>query len=182
MKKERFYLFLIFLLAFFLRVYQLGNLPHTFHEDEVLSGFIEKFVNSNIAKKDFENLKEVYYEIKNGDEREFNFAKNLYDEVKRIYDSMDSNFNFPVIQNKEEKSVENAIEKIYDLRGTPCPLNYVKAKLKLEELEINDILEIYLDEGDPIKNVPVSLKNDGQEILEIKKEENFYKVKVKKKC
>ena len=152
------------------------------NEDEVLSGFIEKFVNSNIAKKDFENLKEVYYEIKNGDEREFNFTKNLYDEVKRIYDSMDSNFNFPVIQNKEEKSVENAIEKIYDLRGTPCPLNYVKAKLKLEELEINDILEIYLDEGDPIKNVPVSLKNDGQEILEIKKEENFYKVKVKKKC
>ena len=68
------------------------------------------------------------------------------------------------------------------MRGTPCPLNYVKAKLKLEELEINDILEIYLDEGDPIKNVPVSLKNDGQEILEIKKEENFYKVKVKKKC
>jgi 4-amino-4-deoxy-L-arabinose transferase-like glycosyltransferase len=47
MKKERFYLFLIFLLAFFLRVYQLGNLPHTFHEDEVLSGYVGSYLIRN---------------------------------------------------------------------------------------------------------------------------------------
>jgi len=40
-------LFLIFLLALFLRLYHLGNLPSTFHEDEVLSGYLGRFIFSN---------------------------------------------------------------------------------------------------------------------------------------
>ena len=47
MKKGRFFLILIFLLAFFLRIYQLGNLPHTFHEDEVLSGYVGSYLIRN---------------------------------------------------------------------------------------------------------------------------------------
>ncbi|OGX11299.1 MAG: hypothetical protein A2Y42_04270 [Omnitrophica WOR_2 bacterium GWB2_45_9] len=59
-------------------------------------------------------------------------------------------------------------------------MNYVQAKLYLENIKIGDIVEICLDEGEPIQNVPVSLKNDGQEILGIKRTENYYKVRVKK--
>lgn len=54
---------------------------------------------------------------------------------------------------------------VYDLRGVACPLNYVKTKLKLEMMDAGERLEVWLDAGEPIKNVPVSLKNDGHKLL-----------------
>ena len=54
---------------------------------------------------------------------------------------------------------------VYDLRGVACPLNYVKTKLKLEMMDAGDQLEVWLDAGEPIKNVPMSLRNDGHKIL-----------------
>jgi sulfite reductase (ferredoxin) len=54
---------------------------------------------------------------------------------------------------------------VYDLRGVACPLNYVKTKLKLEMMDAGERLEVWLDAGEPIKNVPMSLKNDGHRLL-----------------
>ncbi|MBI4401789.1 MAG: sulfurtransferase TusA family protein [Nitrospirae bacterium] len=54
---------------------------------------------------------------------------------------------------------------VFDLRGVMCPLNYVKTKLKLEMMDAGERLEVWLDAGDPIKNVPMSLRNDGHTIL-----------------
>ena len=54
---------------------------------------------------------------------------------------------------------------VYDLRGVACPMNYVKTKLKLEMMDAGEQLEVWLDAGEPIKNVPMSLKNDGHKIL-----------------
>lgn len=47
MKKYKFLLVLIFLLALFLRLFRLGSLPHTFHEDEVLSGYVGRYILQN---------------------------------------------------------------------------------------------------------------------------------------
>ncbi|MGB9768983.1 sulfurtransferase TusA family protein [Dictyoglomus turgidum] len=65
-------------------------------------------------------------------------------------------------------------------KGIPCPINYVKAKLFLENLNVGDMVEIFLDDGEPIGNVPRSLENNGQEILEIKRVNNYFSIKVKK--
>ncbi len=73
------------------------------------------------------------------------------------------------------------IDKIIDLRGLSCPLNYVKAKLKLEEMEVGQVLAIFLDDGEPILSVPRSIKEDGHKILEIKQVEDYFKVLVKKR-
>jgi len=54
---------------------------------------------------------------------------------------------------------------VYDLRGVACPMNYVKTKLKLEMMEAGERLEVWLDAGEPITNVPMSLKNDGHKVL-----------------
>ena len=72
---------------------------------------------------------------------------------------------------------------VYDLRGVACPLNYVKTKLKLEMMDAGEKLEVWLDAGEPIKNVPMSLKNDGhvvhlQEALE--PEAAHYRILVEK--
>ncbi len=52
-----------------------------------------------------------------------------------------------------------------DLRGTPCPLNWVKAKLRLETMAPGQLLEILLDDGDPIRNVPRSVKAEGHRVV-----------------
>ncbi len=72
---------------------------------------------------------------------------------------------------------------VYDLRGVACPLNYVKTKLKLEMMDAGEQLEVWLDAGEPIKNVPMSLKNDGHKILlqeALEPEAAHYRVLVEK--
>ena len=67
-----------------------------------------------------------------------------------------------------------------DLRGVMCPINYVKTKLKLELMEPGELLEVWLDAGDPIRNVPMSLRNDGQKVLSEVPTDAFFKVTVEK--
>ncbi len=72
---------------------------------------------------------------------------------------------------------------VYDLRGVMCPMNYVKTKLKMEMMDDGEQLEVWLDAGDPIKNVPMSLRNDGHKILAeeaLDADQQHYKILVEK--
>jgi tRNA 2-thiouridine synthesizing protein A len=51
-----------------------------------------------------------------------------------------------------------------DLTGTPCPLNWVKAKLALEEMDAGETIVLLLDPGEPIDSVPRSAREDGHEV------------------
>jgi TusA-related sulfurtransferase len=55
-------------------------------------------------------------------------------------------------------------EATLDLRGTRCPLNYVKTRLQLERMAVGQSLEVWLDLGEPVEQVPRSLAMDGQEV------------------
>ncbi|TAN63281.1 sulfurtransferase TusA family protein [bacterium] len=67
-----------------------------------------------------------------------------------------------------------------DLRGVMCPINFVKTKLKLESMDAGEVLEIVLDSGEPIQNVPKSIKDEGHKIVEVKKEDGFFRLKIQK--
>ncbi len=67
-----------------------------------------------------------------------------------------------------------------DLRGVLCPINFVKTKLKLDAMEPGEILEVSLDSGEPIQNVPKSIKEEGHKILEVTREEGFFRLKIQK--
>lgn len=54
-----------------------------------------------------------------------------------------------------------------DLSGVKCPINFVKTKLKLEEMESGQLLEVVVDDGEPIRSVPKSLKDEGHKILKV---------------
>lgn len=55
-----------------------------------------------------------------------------------------------------------------DLRGISCPTNFVKVKLALEDLDNGQQVEVLLDDGEPVKNVPRSLKAEGHKLLGLK--------------
>ncbi len=65
-----------------------------------------------------------------------------------------------------------------DLRGVLCPMNFVKTKLKLESMESGELLEVVLDSGEPIQNVPKSVKEEGHKIVEVKKEDDHFRLKI----
>lgn len=54
--------------------------------------------------------------------------------------------------------------KTVDLRGVSCPTNFVKAKLELELVDTGTTVEFLLDDGEPVKNVPRSLKAEGHKL------------------
>jgi TusA-related sulfurtransferase len=67
-----------------------------------------------------------------------------------------------------------------DLRGTPCPLNFVRTKLLLERMSPNSWLEVWLDPGEPIEQVPDSLVMDGYELATIEDRQGFFVLKVRR--
>ncbi|MDB4650994.1 sulfurtransferase TusA family protein [Synechococcus sp. AH-551-E05] len=52
-----------------------------------------------------------------------------------------------------------------DLRGTPCPVNYVRCKLTLERMHPGDQLEVDLDRGEPEEMVVSGLRDAGHHVV-----------------
>ena len=52
-----------------------------------------------------------------------------------------------------------------NLRGVGCPMNLVKTKVAFSKMKPGQILELILDDGPPINNVPRSVIREGHEIL-----------------
>ena len=67
-----------------------------------------------------------------------------------------------------------------DLRGVICPYNFVKTKLKLETLETGALLTVFLDDGEPIRNVPISITNEGHQVLNQEKVGDHFRVVIQK--
>ncbi len=59
------------------------------------------------------------------------------------------------------------IDDTIDITDVVCPTTFVKAKVALEELEEGQILSIRLNDGEPVQNVPRSIKEEGHEILKL---------------
>jgi tRNA 2-thiouridine synthesizing protein A len=72
------------------------------------------------------------------------------------------------------------MNKTIDLRGVSCPTNFVKAKLALEMVDAGETVELLLDGGEPVKNVPRALKHEGHKIKSLKEMNDFYTLTVEK--
>ncbi|HEY9727503.1 MAG TPA: sulfurtransferase TusA family protein [Chroococcales cyanobacterium] len=66
-----------------------------------------------------------------------------------------------------------------DLRGTPCPLNFVRTKLRLEQMTPGTLLEVWLDPGEPIEQVPDSLTMAGYPIEAVEDRTDYFALKVR---
>lgn len=54
---------------------------------------------------------------------------------------------------------------VKNCRGIGCPMNMVYTKVALSKLQSGEILELILDDGPPISNVPGSVQKEGHTIL-----------------
>ena len=62
------------------------------------------------------------------------------------------------------------MNKYIDLRGTPCPINFVRCRLEIDRLDDNENLQVDLDRGEPERMVLSSLKEQGHRIKVLLKE------------
>lgn len=59
------------------------------------------------------------------------------------------------------------VDDIVDVTDVVCPVTFVKAKVAIEELDDGQILAVHLNDGEPVQNVPRSLKDEGHQILKL---------------
>ncbi|AFY77631.1 MAG: sulfurtransferase TusA family protein [Hydrococcus sp. C42_A2020_068] len=71
-------------------------------------------------------------------------------------------------------------DSLLDLRDTPCPINFIRTKLKLEQMSPGSLLEVWLDPGEPIEQVPDSLAMEGYKIEAIENRSEFFALKVRR--
>ncbi len=58
-------------------------------------------------------------------------------------------------------------EHFLDITDLVCPMTFVHTKLLIERIPKGAIAEIRLNAGEPLKNVPRSLREHGHEILSL---------------
>ncbi len=62
---------------------------------------------------------------------------------------------------------EITVTKEIDLKGEVCPYTFVKSKLALEMLDSGDVLRVIVDHLPAVENVPRSMENEGNNVLEV---------------
>ena len=67
----------------------------------------------------------------------------------------------------DEASQAFNIDKEIDLKGEVCPYTFVKSKLAIEEMAPGQVLRVILDHEPATKNVPRSMENEGNQVLEV---------------
>ncbi len=84
------------------------------------------------------------------------------------------------MSNTAPSTIKQKPDAHLDLRGTPCPINFVRTKLYLEQMKPGALLEVWLDPGEPIEQVPDSLAMEGYPIEAVEDQEQYFALKVRR--
>ncbi|MDP4210533.1 MAG: sulfurtransferase TusA family protein [Bacteroidota bacterium] len=150
----------------------------------VFNEFVGKFIDAKLVSSVFREIVETAR-----DNEGFNFSEkketilDLARAVTSLYEGMDDSLQFKNIGSASVSDPEQPKHKVTsnkDFRGVACPMNFVKTKIELSTLKSGDILEILLDDGEPIENVPGSIKGEGHKVLDLKQVDNYWSVTIEK--
>lgn len=154
----------------------------------VFDAFTEHFIKAGYVDASFADL--IAQAKKEGERGSYDSdrANALADTVTELYKSMDDSLNFKTPSHLSRGGMSQGdreggvITRTKDFRGVLCPMNFVRTKLELATLNSGDLLEIWLDDGKPIENVPGSVKLEGHEIIsQTQHSEGYWQVIIKKK-
>lgn len=74
----------------------------------------------------------------------------------------------------------SSADETLDLRGTPCPINFVRTKLRLEQLPPGTLLEVWIDPGEPVEQVPDSLTMAGYQVEQLQNCQDYFALQVRR--
>ena len=77
-------------------------------------------------------------------------------------------------------ALKGGVPTLLDLRGVVCPNNSMRSRLVMAGLPEGAELEIFLDDGSPIENVPGALVADGHIVKKRQKKDGFWSISVVK--
>ncbi len=60
---------------------------------------------------------------------------------------------------------EHTFDSTVDITDVECPVTFIKAKVSLDEMEVGQVLRIHMNGGKPLRNVPRSFLEDGQQLV-----------------
>ena len=168
-----------------------GEEPRT--EIETYDLFLKHFIDTGLVDKNHRFIIEI---TRNGTSGKLIDHKDkvvdLGKAISGLYKGMDNTMRFPGEKENltinmeattasaeseavdfstgtQEKKSEKKADKFKDLRGVKCPINFAHTKIQLATMKSGETLEILLDDGEPIKNVPGSVILDGHKVLSQKK-------------
>lgn len=174
-------------------------------DDDVYNGFIKEFIEAGIVPEKYRVLVDIRRQ--NGDLLPYAaLIGELADLLNALYKGMDDSLQFHLNDDKQKVDAPKAEapkaeapkaeaktaeapaadtqkpDVFKDFRGVACPMNFVKTKIALTPMHSGQTLEILLDDGQPIQNVPGSVRNEGHTVLNMEQQpEGFWKVLIKKK-
>lgn len=152
-----------------------------FADRNLISGELKELIDRGIECASKQNPEDVF-------DAEPDKVKDLIDAVADLYENMDDSLRFksedepapekePAAASSSGGAAEADVSR--DFRGVVCPLNYVKTKLVLEQMDSGKTLSILLDE-EGARNVPASAAEDGHEILSTTREDNHWRIIIRK--
>ncbi|NQT89962.1 MAG: sulfurtransferase TusA family protein [Candidatus Omnitrophica bacterium] len=68
-----------------------------------------------------------------------------------------------------------------DLAGVPCPQNSARTLIKLEGMDSGAMLEVIIDDGEPVKNVPPSVEEEGHRVVEKVRTGDRWKILIRRR-
>ena len=74
-----------------------------------------------------------------------------------------------------------SIDDTVDITDKVCQMTFGKAEVAIDELDDGEIIAIRMNDGEPVANVPRSIKDEGHQILKlVNNEDETYTLIVKK--
>lgn len=161
---------------------------------EIFKEFIKNFVDTGYLKASVKELIDTLIDYKLGDIKDISDKLSdieyVVNKVKAMHDSL--NGHLEITLQKETEEDNNSISEsegasqsedyeVIDFRGVKCPINFVKVKIELSKINSGDKRGFYLDDGDPISNVPKSVETEGHKIVSIDSDYEGYNLLVVEK-
>ncbi len=148
------------------------------NEQEAQQLFVKHFIDTGLVKTEHRLILDLVSKCNAEELRQHTAeAAALGHEITALYQRMDSTMRFPgetenaavAKQTAAAQAVSAAsrrkANRFKDLSGVKCPLNFARTKVMLSCMNPGETLEIILDDGEPIENVPGSVRQEGHRIL-----------------
>jgi len=67
-----------------------------------------------------------------------------------------------------------------DLRGVKCPLNWARAKVRLEQMRRHQVLELTLDDPRGVRDIPTAAEAEGYAMLECTRLDGVWRMRIER--